>query len=81
MLYVWLWTAGGYTAAMLLPFLLIGETWGMIWFPLSMPLSAWAENHWGISSDTLFLILGITLANGLVLGAGVSGLLALRRSR
>ena len=73
-LYVWLWTAGTYTLAMLVPFLMIGETWGVLWFPLSLPLSAWAEDKWGIGRDGHLLIFWITLANGAIVGAILSGL-------
>ena len=33
-----------YAIGMLLPFAVIGETYGMIWYPLSLPLSEWLES-------------------------------------
>lgn len=57
----WLWTAAVFAAVMLVPFAVVGETWGMVW--LNVPLSAWVEDRWGIGSDSAVLVLCVTLAN------------------
>jgi hypothetical protein len=77
-LYVWLWSALAYVAAMLLPYL-AGETWGMVWFILSLPLSGLAEEKWGIGRDSHLLILVITLINGVIVGAMLAGLVVVVR--
>ena len=69
----------------LLPFLLVGETWAMLWMPLNWPLSAWVEAWLGIGSNSYVLILAVTALNGVVYGgiaAGVVWMAArLRRKR
>ena len=45
------------------PFIVIGETWGMVWYLINLPLSDIAENNFGISGDTPFLIFTIGAAN------------------
>jgi hypothetical protein len=53
----------------LLPFLLIGEQWGMLWMPLNCPFSAWVEHRFGIGVDSYFLIGGVTALNGVAYGS------------
>ncbi len=50
-----------------LPFLLVGEYWGMIWFELHYPLGYLFEKSIGISKESYFLIGLITLIQSCVI--------------
>lgn len=59
----WLLVAAIHVAVMLLPFAFIGDSWAMVWFLGNLPLSAWAEERWGLGSESAVLIIAITAAN------------------
>jgi hypothetical protein len=54
-------------AISLVPYLIVGEYWGMMWFIINMPFTFWAARTIGIGSDNYALHLGISLANGFLL--------------
>lgn len=83
------WIAAGIGAAfwclvLLVPFAVVGEYWGMVWFPLNVPLSVIVEDRYGIGRDSYGWIGLITIANSAVIGS-IVGLIAFltaaRRSR
>lgn len=43
----------------LLPFAVVGESWGMIWYYVTAPLSMAVEMVFGIGSDS-YLLIGLT---------------------
>lgn len=53
------WVVG--VAALLLPFVFVGESWGMVWFYAAAPLSFIAEEKIGIGSDSYFLIGAVSI--------------------
>jgi len=57
-------------------FLLIGETWGMIWFVLHWPLSDLFEEIAGIGADSYVIVSLVTLVYATIAG-GIVTLLAL----
>ena len=58
-----------------IPFIVIGETWGMVWFLINMPLSGMVENTIGIGHSTTYLILSISILNSLLIASIVDMLL------
>ena len=70
--------------ALLVPFAVVGEYWGMVWFPFNVPLAAIVEDRYGISRDSYGWVGLITIANSTVIGlivGSVAFLAAVRRSR
>ena len=43
-------------AALVLPFIIVGEIWGMVWYLVAMPLTTIVEGSVGIGSHSYFLI-------------------------
>ena len=77
--------SGLWCIAFFLPFALVGESWGTLWFPLNMPLSGIIEDRYGIGRDSYGWITMVTFVNGVVVGVVLASLsllvAAARRSR
>ena len=43
--------------ALLVPFVVIGESWGMLWYPLALPFSAVLKGAFWSSSDSMGYLL------------------------
>lgn len=65
---------GLYVAICLIPFLFIGEMYGMVWFELNMPLSNSVERSIGLSENTWPLNLLITLINAAIISCIFGGI-------
>lgn len=52
--------------ALLFPYLLVGETWGMIWFYLALPMSRMFKFIWD-SDDPIFYVIVATVTQALFL--------------
>src|SRR5262245_38404986 len=62
------WVATGIAAAvwclaLLVPYAIIGESWGFMWMLLSLPLSGYVHSRYGIGRDSYGWIGLITLVN------------------
>jgi hypothetical protein len=57
-----LWFAGIFLVIALLPFAIIGESWGVVWFYLTAPLSFVADRFIVIGSESTLLVFFVSLA-------------------
>ncbi len=55
-------------AAVLLPFAVIGETWGSVWFDLNRPLSLLVEAQVGIGAASALTVAAIGVGVGIGIG-------------
>lgn len=62
------------TIGELTPFLVFGKDWGLIWFLVNVPLSICLEERVGISEDTPYWLLFVTLVNASAFAIIISGL-------
>ena len=65
-------------ACLLVPFLILGENWGMVWFLAATPISLILEEAIGIGSDSMLLIVLASAATSSLWALVIYGLV--RRS-
>lgn len=57
----------------LLPYAVVGENWGMVWFYIMAPLSFFVESTVGIGDDSWLFIVAISLASAILWSALTCG--------
>ncbi|WP_395753191.1 hypothetical protein [Prosthecobacter sp.] len=79
----WLWRfILAWVAINLVPYAVAGETWGMVWFKLNLPLSLWLKSSplCDIGYPVLY-IAAATALNGLALGLLISAGMSWKKRR
>jgi len=75
------WAAATWIAANLLPYLFVGETWGMSWMYCNMPLSFWLESVLADIAYPHVFVFVTTVLNGCVFALVISLLIRLLRGK
>ena len=69
------WVVGSlFLLAALVPYAVIGESWGMVWIYVTAPLSFLAESTVGIGPDSWLLIASVSLASAVLWSASAYGI-------
>ena len=66
-------------AVLLLPYAVIGETWGMVWYLMTLPISEWFKETWESMGVTFYVGL-VTVVHGLIVFTLLNGLSGLFNS-